>query len=203
MDNKAGKKPPNSPKKWGAKPKAPAQARASSREMADEQSPTAPHFAFSPLTPGDVVADQYRIISPIGQGGMGVVYEVEQIFLQKRFALKVVNLQNLTDVGLRRFQKEAQALAVLDDPCLAKVVSFGLLNGTAPYLVMNLVKGVTLSALIKSGALSHETILIFFKRICRGLAYAHSQGIVHRDIKPSNIIVENAEDSETRCLNAR
>jgi len=146
------------------------------------------------LAPGEVVADRYRVECIIGQGGMGTVYEVEHIFMKKRFALKVLSSQ--TDSSVRRFQMEAKAASRLDHPNLLKVYDFGLLAGQHPYLLMDLEHGVPLSAVIKVSTLSYNAVLNIFRQICSGLSYAHSTGVIHRDMKPSNIVVSKQDDLE-------
>jgi len=146
------------------------------------------------LAPGEVVADRYRVECIIGQGGMGTVYEVEHLFMKKRFALKV--LSSLSDSSVRRFQVEAKAASRLDHPNLLKVYDFGLLAGQHPYLLMDLEHGVPLSAVIKVSTLSYNAVLNIFRQICSGLSYAHSTGVIHRDMKPSNIVVTKQEDLE-------
>jgi len=146
------------------------------------------------FAPGQIVADRYRIIRLLGQGGMGKVYEVENVFLQKRFALKVLGSQKET--ALRRFQQEAKAASRLDHPSLIKVQDFGLLDGAQPFLIMDLVTGVTLSEVIKRAPLTFNEATHVFKQICWGLSYAHRQDLIHRDVKPSNIIISDATDLE-------
>jgi len=152
--------------------------------------------AALPLTfaPGDMVADRYRVENLIGHGGMGAVYEVENVFMKKRFALKVLHVQ--TDSSVRRFQMEAKAASRLDHPNLLKVHDFGLLAGQHPYLLMDLEHGVPLSAVIEKSPLSYNAVLNIFRQICSGLSYAHSASVIHRDIKPSNIVVSKPDDLE-------
>jgi len=125
---------------------------------------------------------------------MGAVYEVENVFIGKRFALKVLNSQ--TDSAVRRFQIEAKAASRLDHINLLKVYDFGLLDGERPYLLMDLAHGVPLSSVITKKTLSFEAVLNIFRQICAGLNYAHSANVIHRDIKPSNIVVSDPDDLE-------
>lgn len=146
------------------------------------------------LTQGEVVADRYRVLSFIGRGGIGSVYKVEQIFLKKEFALKTLNPISTSDVVVRRFQKEAQALSKLDHQNLVRAVDFGLIDGDQPFFVMDFVDGQTLAQhLKKAGRLSVEEVARVFLPISFALSYAHGEGVIHRDIKPSNIVLVPAD----------
>ncbi len=156
------------------------------------ESPTrvikAPDAALLPLN--QIVEGRYRVIALLGEGGMGAVYKVEQIFLKREQALKTLRTSRVSDVSWRRFQKEAKAAALLDHPALVKVHDFGLIEEAQPFFVMDLAAGRTLSAIIKErGALPLDMVTIIFRQLCGGLSYAHDKGIVHRDIKPSNLII--------------
>ena len=141
---------------------------------------------------GQVVGGKYKIVSLLGRGGIGSVYKVEQFLLQQNFALKTLNSQKASDQLIRRFQNEARAASSLSHPNLVKVIDFGLLEGQQPYLVMDLVEGVSLSEYLKKhGSLTVDEAVSCFSQICLGLSYAHDQGIVHRDIKPGNIMISS------------
>lgn len=136
-----------------------------------------------------IVDEKYEIQSVIGRGGMGIVYRVRHLFLNKDFALKTLDNSEAGDLKLRRFQQEAQAASKLEHPNLVKVRDFGFVDNDKPFLVMDLISGVTLSAYLKkNGPLPVELAVPLFIQVCFGLYYAHSQGVVHRDIKPGNII---------------
>lgn len=139
---------------------------------------------------GQVISERYRVISVIGCGGMGAVYKVEQMFLKQMFALKTLHGQALTEVGIRRFHKEAQAASKLSHPNLVRAHDFGVLENQQPFYVMDLVEGQNLSEYSrKVGALSIDEVLDIFIPVCFGLGYAHEQGVIHRDIKPGNIML--------------
>ncbi len=142
------------------------------------------------LQPGDIASQRYRIQSLIGQGGMGVVYKVEQIFLGKELALKVLSTRSVSPVTIRRFQHEARAAFGIDHPGLIAVHDFGLLDDKVPFLVMDYINGQSLADRIRQkGTLLLEEAVPIFLRTCFALGYAHQQGVVHRDIKPSNIML--------------
>ncbi len=142
-----------------------------------------------------LIAERYRVISLIGQGGMGCVYLVEQIFLHKEFALKTLNPGNLSPMNWRRFQKEAQATSALDHPNLIRVHDFGMLEGGQPFFVMDYFEGETLAnKLERGGAISLKEALPIFIQSALALAHAHSLGVIHRDMKPSNIMIAQCQD---------
>jgi len=150
------------------------------------------------LSEGEVIAGRYRITSAIGQGAMGSVYAVDQIFLLKRFALKTLNPIAATDVVLRRFQNEAQTTSRLDHPNIVRSIDFGLIDNSQPFLVMDFVEGQTLSRVLKEkGKLSKEMVLEIFIPICLAIGYAHQEGVVHRDIKPGNILLAKSDSIAT------
>ncbi len=137
-----------------------------------------------------MINETYEVISLIGSGGMGAVYRVKQVYLGKEFALKILDFQNQSDVTVRRFQQEARTASQLQHPNLVEVHDFGMLGGTQPYLVMDLVEGKTLSEILKKeGSLSIDYVIALAIQLSFGLIYAHERGVVHRDIKPGNIML--------------
>ena len=145
------------------------------------------------FAPGQILEGKYKIVSLLGKGGMGSVYRVHQLFLNKELAIKILDSQGISDdVKMRRFQLEAKAAYSLSHPNLVKVHDFGLLNNGQPYLVMDLVEGVTLADYIKEhGPLAPDQAKLLLAQVCLGLSYAHQQSVIHRDIKPSNIMLVN------------
>lgn len=141
--------------------------------------------------PGHILATKYRVKYVLGKGGMGTVYCVEQIYLKKDLALKVLDSRGaLNDVQVRRFQTEGRMAFSLTHPSLVKVHDFGVFEDGQPYLVMEYVPGTTLAELLKKqGSLSLDQIEKIFPQACFGIAHAHRQSIIHRDIKPSNIML--------------
>lgn len=148
------------------------------------------------LPVGAVVGDgRYQILAILGRGAMGCVYEVEQTFMKKRFAMKVLLVNQVADSEMRRFQKEAQTASRLDHPNLVHAVDFGMLWGCQPYLVMDLVIGTTLADYVRiNGPMPFEEAIKLFIPVCLALDYAHREGVVHRDLKPTNIILERTAD---------
>jgi serine/threonine protein kinase len=147
-----------------------------------------------PLSPGAVVAENYKVERLIGSGGMGNVYLVEQIFLGKRFALKLLSKHHHAPAAVLRFQQEARTTAQLRHANLVEVHDYGVQGCDQPFLVMDYIEGITLSQILKEkGSLSLDYVIALALEVTQGLQYAHSKGVVHRDIKPGNILVLNAE----------
>lgn len=128
----------------------------------------------------------YRIVEKLGEGGMGVVYLAEDQHLARRVAIKFLTS---TDHHYRaRFIREARAVSALTHPNIAIVHDYGETTSGQPFLVMEFVKGKSLSELLEEGLTLRRSVEIV-SAIAEALAEAHHHGIVHRDIKPSNIIV--------------
>jgi serine/threonine protein kinase len=128
----------------------------------------------------------YEIVSPLGAGGMGVVYLARDKRLERDVAIKIVSAALLIDEDARRrFRKEALALAKLNHPNIAAVYDVGEQAGT-DYLVIEYVPGHSLAEKLKSGPLPAIEVLSLGGEIAAALEEAHEQGIIHRDLKPGN-----------------
>ncbi|MGD0613528.1 MAG: serine/threonine-protein kinase [Anaerolineales bacterium] len=137
---------------------------------------------------------RYHIIEPLGQGGMASVYKAFDTTLERNVAIKIIR----TDVNvgadqaqfLKRFQREAKALAQLDHPYILKVLDYGEQAGI-PYLVMPFVEGGTLKE--KMGQpVPYQEAAALLAPIARALEYAHQLKIIHRDVKPANILISRS-----------
>ena len=129
-----------------------------------------------PLQPGDKLGP-YKIVSPIGKGGMGEVWRARDPRLGRDVAIKV-SAQQFTD----RFEREARSIAALNHPNVCTLYDVG-----PNYLVMELVEGPTLAERIVQGPIPLEEALGIAKQIADALEAAHEKGIVHRDLKPANV----------------
>jgi serine/threonine protein kinase len=150
------------------------------------------------LSPGQTLG-QYKIIRPLGKGGMGEVYEAEHQVLRRSYALKLLPHDFATQsCALERFQREAQVMANLEHPNILKVDDFGETDGRY-WLRMELANGVqsgdgkqsvSLQDLADAGdgKIGQEKLADILKQILEGLKYAHDRGAIHRDLKPSNIL---------------
>jgi len=129
----------------------------------------------------------YRILSPLGAGGMGEVYRAHDPKLDREVAIKILPADMSADPErIARFQREARSLATLQHPNIASVYGFEE-DDNRRFLVMELVEGQDLSERIKAGPIPIDEVVAFSKQLLDGLAAAHEQGIIHRDLKPANI----------------
>ena len=129
----------------------------------------------------------YRIIEEIGAGGMGVVYRAHDERLDRTVAIKVLAPGLLEgEAALKRFRREALALARINHPNIATLYDVGSENGT-DYLVMEDIPGISLEERIRGNPLPVAEVISLALQICEGLAAAHERGIVHRDLKPGNM----------------
>ncbi len=134
--------------------------------------------------------DRYRLVSVLGEGGMGMVYLAEQEHPVKRqVALKVIKPGMDSKRVLARFEAEQQALALMEHPHVARVHDAGTTPSGRPYFVMEYVKGVPITVYCDTRRLTVENRLKVFLHVCEAVQHAHQKGIIHRDIKPSNILV--------------
>jgi serine/threonine protein kinase len=132
----------------------------------------------------------YKLLQKIGEGGCGVVYMAEQeVPVRRRVALKVIKLGMDTRSVIARFDAERQALAMMDHPNIARVLDAGATETGRPYFVMELVRGIKITAYCDENCLDTRRRLDLFNQICHAIQHAHQKGIIHRDIKPSNILV--------------
>ena len=133
---------------------------------------------------------RYELLSLIGEGGMGLVYQAEQKEpVKRRVALKIIKPGMDSKQVVARFEAERQALAMLDHPNIAHVFDAGTTRAGLPYFVMEYVKGMSITAYCDEHKLDIEQRLKLFEHVCEGIHHAHQKGIIHRDIKPSNILV--------------
>src|SRR5687768_7387618 len=138
--------------------------------------------------PGDAIG-HFKLLQKISERGCGVVWMAEQEQpVRRRVALKVIKLGMDTKSVIARFEAERQALAMMDHPNIAKVLDAGSTDTGRPYFVMELVRGVRITAYCDENNLSTRERLDLFIKVCQAIQHAHQKGVIHRDIKPSNIL---------------
>lgn len=140
---------------------------------------------------GTVIDRRYEVVAPLGEGGMGTVYKVRHITLDRHFALKVLRGELASDAQLAaRFVQEARATAAIKHPSVVAITDFGALADGAPYFVMELLQGETLATRLRlRGPLAPFEASLVGRAIADGLEASHAAGVIHRDLKPENVFL--------------
>jgi serine/threonine protein kinase/Tol biopolymer transport system component len=132
---------------------------------------------------------QYRILEPLGKGGMGEVFLAEDTRLQRRVALKILAPELAADPDRRqRFEREARAAAQLNHPNIVTIHSVEEIDGI-PFLTLELIEGQTLAGVIPAGGMALDKLLALAIPLADAVGAAHQRGITHRDLKPANVMV--------------
>lgn len=143
-----------------------------------------------------------KLVRRIGVGSMGVVYEAESEQPKRQVAVKLLRPEFATPESIRRFRFEAEVLARLDHPNIARVLGFGVADsdwGESPYLVTELVVGASpITTYATARHLSHKARLLLCESLFAAVANAHEKGIIHRDLKPSNVLV--SQDGNVKVI---
>lgn len=151
-----------------------------------------------PSLPAGDRAGAWRVLRPLGRGGMGDVYEVERAdgHFSQRAALKRIARAHHADAA--RFQVERATLARLEHPGIARLIDGGVLDDSRPFLVMELVPGLPIDAWCDAQQFDTAARVRLILQVCEALAYAHGKLVVHRDLKPSNVLVD--QDGRARLI---
>jgi len=151
--------------------------------------------AAAALLPAGGTIGQYKIMSVLGVGGMGVVYVAEQRRPQRTVALKVIRPGLASPSVLRRLEYEAEVLGKLQHPGIAQIIEAGTADagfGVQPYFAMELVQGKTLDVFCAERKLGIAERLRLLEKVCDAVEHAHRRGVIHRDLKPANILVDES-----------
>jgi serine/threonine protein kinase/WD40 repeat protein len=164
---------------------------ATASSVASMGSTTKPRSHMESLTGNDGwIGDRYRLLDKLGEGGFGVVYRAEQVKpIHRIVAIKIVKAGVTSADILGRFAIEQRTLAIMEHPNIARILDAGETDIGAPYFVMEMVKGRSITSYCKQNGLDLRQRLSLFIPVCRAVNHAHQKGIIHRDIKPSNIMV--------------
>ena len=157
-----------------------------------ESDPRIPLASVAELA-GKEIAGRYRILTKLGEGGMGAVYRGEQISLRRAVAVKLLRPElSANPTLLRRFSAEAEAVAKLSHPNTVNVYDFGQDTDGSLFIAMELIEGRSLRSVVaKEGPLSPARALAIGLQVSASLADAHAHKIVHRDLKPDNVMLQD------------
>jgi eukaryotic-like serine/threonine-protein kinase len=150
----------------------------------------------SPVHPGQMLADKYRVERILGSGGMGVVVAARHVELNVLVAIKFLLPHVLNNPeAVARFAREARAAVRIKSEHVARVSDVGTLESGAPYMVMEYLEGTDLASYLRSRtSLPVDKALHFVLQACQAIAEAHQMGIVHRDLKPANLFLTRGAD---------
>jgi eukaryotic-like serine/threonine-protein kinase len=151
--------------------------------------------ALDPLV-GKIVDSRYEVLEPLGEGGMGTVYKVRHVTLNRLFAMKALRRDLALDAALsQRFIHEARATAAIKHPGVVSISDFGVLEDGIPYFVMELLVGETLAVRMRArGPLPPRDAIGIAQRIADALSASHAANVIHRDLKPENVFLVGASD---------
>src|SRR5438309_5723365 len=145
------------------------------------------------FTPGQIIAERYRVVALAGRGGMGEVYRAEDLTLGQVVALKFLpKILSQDAAALTRFHAEVRTARQVSHPNVCRVFDIGEADRTL-FLTMEYVDGEDLASVVRRiGRLSPDKATEIARQICAGLAAAHERGVIHRDLKPANVMLDGA-----------
>jgi serine/threonine-protein kinase len=170
-------------------------ARPATNPPVEDEAPAPEVAPHNDTYVGTTIADRYRVISKLGEGGMGVVYLAEHVFIEKRVALKVLSEDFARKADLvARFMQEAKAASKIGHENIVDITDFGETASGSVFFAMEFLDGKDLAGHIKTdGAMPFSRAKQIMNQICRALGAAHSKGIIHRDMKPENVYLVTRE----------
>jgi serine/threonine-protein kinase len=144
---------------------------------------------------GKTIAGRYVVEGPLGEGGMATVYRARNALVDRPCAVKVMSAAYASDANVReRFRREAKSTQTIAHPNVIEIFDQGEMEDSTPYIVMELLDGLTLVVLTDAGPIALRRAVPIMIQIARGIARAHDLGVVHRDLKPENIFVCRRDD---------
>lgn len=154
-------------------------------------SPSSQQVDIAGFAPGTVLAERYRIVAPLGRGGMGEVYRADDLRLGQPVALKFLPATLEQDPGAReRLLAEVRNARTVSHPNICRVYDAGDMHGRY-FLTMEYIDGEDLASLLRRiGRLPAAKALAIARQLCAGLAAAHERGVLHRDLKPANVMID-------------
>lgn len=143
------------------------------------------------LNVGEILQGRYRILREIGSGGMGTVYEGENLRIRRRVAIKVMRANDEPSAELiARFEREAQIASQIPSDHITEVLDMGELTNGHHFIVMEFLAGESLSSRMdRTGRFDPKELVLLVRQVLAGLAAAHAAGVIHRDIKPDNVFI--------------
>jgi len=196
-----GKVPPSGP--MPRRPKSPARLWLDEEEILTQVAPRTEQAAQAPSSlrpsgarhaPGDVLVGRYRLVQRLGEGGMGTVWQARSLPLNIDVALKLLRRDVWTLEGGERLLNEAQAAARLGHPNVVRVLDAGLSGAGDPFVVMELLKGISLADQLRAqGPMAPAAAVQLLLPVASALVAAHEASVIHRDLKPGNVILVQNE----------
>ncbi len=146
---------------------------------------------------GDIVEGRYRIISTLGEGGMGTVYLAEHTLIKRRVAIKILHTELATDANIvERFMNEARAAGTLGHPNIVESTDMGFTHNQEPYIVFEYLEGALLTdEIYRVGGMPVRRAIHIAQQIASALDAAHNAGIIHRDLKCDNVFLTDKDDT--------
>lgn len=149
---------------------------------------------------GKILGGRYQLVSVLGRGGMGVVYKAHQTDIERDVAVKTLHLSKIIDSHvIKKFRSEAQAVSKVRHPNSVTLYDFGVSDEGVPFLVMEMLEGVSFRKVLKDNAPLKNLGRVnqVFQQVCSALQSAHEAGLVHKDLKPENIMLCNRNGSNS------
>lgn len=152
----------------------------------------------SSKSPGQLLADRYKVITMVGKGGTGTLYHALDQLVDREVAIKLLHDHVArSPVSIKRFKQEAKAASLLSHENICKTLSMGVIDGSTPYLVVEWLEGESLAVMLqRERRLPPALVQQIGVQVCAALSAAHAECIIHRDIKPGNIFITRVDGQQ-------